>query len=274
MRQIAVVTTFHPAGYDQYARRMIDTYLANWPREYTLHAYAQDCTVEQQAANLVVHDLHSTIPELVAFKTRYQNDPRARGEVAQGPGKGRKIPGLGFRWDAIRFSHKVYAICHAAKTSGADVLFWMDADMVCHSPCSREFIESQIPVDVGVAFLGRKKKFTETGLYALNLQQSPTRELVDLMQASYDNAEQDLFTMREWHDCWVFDRKREIIQQHYPAWQQLSWSEHLVMGEGHPLINTEWGNYLDHLKGDRKQLGRSKHKDLVVQATHDYWNTR
>jgi hypothetical protein len=23
-----------------------------------------------------------------------------------------KQPGIGFRWDAIRFSHKVYAVCH------------------------------------------------------------------------------------------------------------------------------------------------------------------
>ena len=43
------------------------------------------------------------------------------------------------------------------------------------------------------------------------------------------------------------------------------------MGEGHPLINTEWGAYLDHLKGNRKDSGRSKSKDLVVNRTEGYW---
>jgi hypothetical protein len=43
------------------------------------------------------------------------------------------------------------------------------------------------------------------------------------------------------------------------------------MGEGHPLINTEWGAYLDHLKGNRKDTGRSKIKDLVVNRTEGYW---
>ena len=78
----AVVTTFHAMGYQTYASRMIDTFLTNWPREVTLYAYPQDCTVTQLAANLVVRDLHTSIPKLVQFKQQWQSDPRARGEVA------------------------------------------------------------------------------------------------------------------------------------------------------------------------------------------------
>ena len=59
-----------------------------------------------------------------------------------------------------------------------------------------------------------------------------------------------------------------------------SWSQHLVdlrphprnsLGEGHPLINSEWGAYLDHLKGGRKAQGRSKDRDLLVPRTEAYW---
>jgi hypothetical protein len=42
-------------------------------------------------------------------------------------------------------------------------------------------------------------------------------------------------------------------------------------GEGHPLINSEWGAWLDHLKGGRKTLGRSKAEDLRVSRTEPYW---
>jgi hypothetical protein len=45
----------------------------------------------------------------------------------------------------------------------------------------------------------------------------------------------------------------------------------LINGEGHPLINCEWGAYIDHLKGKRKRDGRSKLKDLVVQRKEAYW---
>lgn len=267
-----MVTTFHSDGYAQYARRMLQTFLATWPRDIVLHAYAENCLVTESAPNLQVHDLEGTVPELVVFKQRYGSNPRYRGLVAFGPGKGSKIPGLGFKWDAIRFSHKVFAMCHAARHSGADLLFWMDADMVCHSKITHEFLYRIVPATAGVAFLGRHKKYTETGLYALNLTQAPTRELIDLMQSSYEHAEQDLFLMPEWHDCQVFDEKRVIIQQRHPAWQQMNWSEHLVTGEGHPLVNTEWRDYLDHLKGDRKSLGRSKRKDMAQPSSHSYWN--
>jgi hypothetical protein len=271
-RKISVVTTFHQAGYEKYGRRMIQTFLANWPQHINLHVYAEKTSVTESAANLQVHDLEAECPELVRFKSLYGHDPRYRGETAFGPGNGRKIPGMGFRWDAIRFSHKVYAICHAANRTGSDLVFWMDADMVCHSPVNQTFIDEMVPEWAGVAYLGRRNKFTETGLYALNLRQSPTRELVAQMQACYDHADTDLFTLTEWHDCWVFDTKRAMVQQQHPHWRQLNWSADLVMGEGHPLINTEWGAYLDHLKGERKKAGRSEIKDLVLPRSEHYWS--
>jgi hypothetical protein len=49
------------------------------------------------------------------------------------------------------------------------------------------------------------------------------------------------------------------------------WSAGLFKGEGHPLINSAWGAYLDHLKGDRKTAGRSKLSDLKVKRTEAYW---
>jgi hypothetical protein len=37
------------------------------------------------------------------------------------------------------------------------------------------------------------------------------------------------------------------------------------------LINTQWGAYLDHLKGDRKSQGKSHMKDLKVKRSESYW---
>ena len=42
-------------------------------------------------------------------------------------------------------------------------------------------------------------------------------------------------------------------------------------GGGHPLINTVLGKYIDHMKGDRKNTGKSLQKDLMVNRTESYW---
>jgi hypothetical protein len=38
----AVVTTFHKPGYELYGKRMMQTFIQNWPKEVTLYVYHQD----------------------------------------------------------------------------------------------------------------------------------------------------------------------------------------------------------------------------------------
>lgn len=267
----SVVTTFHASGYERYASKMIDTFIANWPKEVHLYVYAEDCIVTQSAPNVTVYDLHARCPKLVAFKEKYKNDLRATGQVGIGPvDKKGKQRGIGFRWDAVRFSNKVYAMCDTASKS-VDTVIWMDADMVCHSPITLETLDHLIPASAQIAFLGRQNKFTETGLWSINMSNSANMLFIQWMQEAYDDAENGVLAMDEFHDCWVFDRTRERIAAKVPAWQQLNWNAGSIQGEGHPLINTEWGRYLDHLKGNRKDYGKSLAKDLIRPRDEKYW---
>lgn len=263
-----VVTTFHQPGYQTYAARMLQTFIANWPQSVTMLAYAEDCEVTETAPNLIVRDASSTLTDLVTFKERWKNDPRARGEVATGPldAKG-KQPGIGFKWDAIRFANKVYAVCHAAETCGTEWLLWMDADTVCHSPITEDDLNRLCPLEKDLCYLGREGKYSECGLYALNLRHPSTQLFLLRFKAMYDHAERGIFAQSEWHDSYIFDRVKDSI----PQLKLLNWSEGLVRGEGHPLINCEWGSYLDHLKGKRKEYGRSLPGDLKVSRTENYW---
>jgi hypothetical protein len=45
----------------------------------------------------------------------------------------------------------------------------------------------------------------------------------------------------------------------------------LITGEGHPFINTDLGKYLDHLKGKRKEHGKSLALDLKIKREESYW---
>lgn len=262
-----VVTTFNQQGLQSYGKRMVQTFLQNWPKTVDLWVYTEDCTIDQPSQNLQILDLLSSSSKLVAFKQKWQNVPYATGNVSGIPAlASRPDAGKSFKWDAVRFSHKVYAIEHCFLNCDADILLWMDGDMVCHSAITESDVGRMCPPTYDIAFLGRGKKFSECGLYMLNCRSAPTKNFVSDFVGMYDNAQTGIFTLEEWHDSFVFDHVRN---QH--CLNSLDWSQGLFKGEGHPLINSEWGRWLDHLKGARKQLGRSKAKDLRVQRTETYW---
>ena len=275
--KIAVVTTFHEEGLKKYAQKMIDTFCQNWPEEVTLHIYPEKCNpIIRNHAHVTLTDLDS-VSELTAFKEKWKDVPKANGDVSADPIRSkRKDAGKGFKWHAVRFAHKVYAIFHCAKETDADILVWMDADTICHSPITIEDLYRMIPADSEICYLGRKGKYSECGLYAMNLRSPNVQAFLKEFQRVYDQAEQGIFQLAEWHDSFVFD----AVRVKFPQMRQLDWAAHLhnlkphpqsSAGEGHPLINSEWGAWLDHLKGGRKKLGRSKPEDLKVSRTEAYW---
>jgi hypothetical protein len=264
--KISVVTTFHEKGLRQYAQKMIDTFCENWPETVTLHLYPEGCNPKISNHNRVTLTDLDSVAQLTEFKNLWRGVPKANGDVSDDPVRSkRKDSGKGFKWDAVRFAHKVYAIFDCARNTDADVLIWMDADTVCHSPITIDQLENLLTADL--CFLGREGKYTECGLYAMNLRSPEVQKFLAVFQDMYDNAEQGIFMLDEWHDSFVFDAARQIS----PVTNELNWSKGLVKGEGHPLINSDWGAYLDHLKGDRKTQGRSLLTDLKIKRTEAYW---
>lgn len=267
MPKYAVVTTFHAKGYQQYAQKFIKTFLASWPQEVTLYAYTEDCEISESAPNLVVRDLHSSSQPLVNFKNKWRNVPKANGDVSRDPIRSRRRDaGKGFKWDAVRFAHKVYSIFHCAENCDAEILIWMDADMICHSPVTESVLDSLIPNNIDLCYLGREGKFSECGLYSMYLPSIRIKKFLQQFQKYYDEAEQGIFTLDEWHDSFVFDAVRKL----HPL-IEINWSKGLITGEGHPLINSAWGAYLDHLKGKRKEYGKSLKDDLKIKRVEKYW---
>jgi hypothetical protein len=153
---------------------------------------------------------------------------------------------------------------------------WMDADTICHSPITEKQLSGFLPGKQELCYLGRRGKYSECGLYAMKLTSLETQNFLKEFQRVYDEAENGIFTMIEWHDSFVFD----VVRQRFPNLRQNDWAASLndlrpkpgmSAGEGHPLINSDWGAYLDHLKGGRKQLGKSKRDDLKIPRTEPYW---
>lgn len=276
--QYSIVTTFNEAGMKQYGQRMIDTFCKNWPKDIKLYVYAEKCVPTIPDHDQVfLKDLDS-VQELVNFKNQWKGVPKANGDVSNDPVRSkRKDAGKGFKWHAIRFAHKVYAIFDCARIADTDILVWMDGDTVCHSPVTIDEIKTLIPEGIDLGFLGREGKYSECGLYSLDLRSPAIQNFLREFQRMYDDAEHGIFTLAEWHDSFVFDAVRTKFRG---SIKELNWSSQLgdlrarpgnSKGEGHPLINSRWGAYLDHLKGDRKDIGRSKREDLKVVRTEAYW---
>jgi hypothetical protein len=275
--KIAVVTTFHEEGLKKYAQRMINTFCENWPREITLHIYPEMCNPAIRDHDHVTLKRLEEVSGLMVFKNTWRNVAKANGDVSGDPVRSkRKDAGKGFKWHAIRFAHKVYAVFDCARHTDADVLIWMDADTICHSPITMQDLRRMIPEDSELCYLGRKGKYSECGLYAMNRRSPNVQQFLTEFQRYYDEAENGIFQLAEWHDSFVFD----AVRAKFPQMRQLDWAAHLhdlrpapgmTTGEGHPLINSDWGAWLDHLKGGRKKAGISNRDDLRVPRSEAYW---
>jgi glycosyltransferase involved in cell wall biosynthesis len=220
-----------------------------------------------------VLDQKQALPKLISFKERWKDVPKANGvcppEIkARRPKDWHKE----FKWNAVRFANKVYAVFDAAQRCESDWIVWMDADMYIHSPMSKQAIEKVLPNKSWLSYLGRGKKWPECGFYGINLRTVEGQEFLKEFEHVYEHAEYGIFRMEEWHDSYVFEEVRKKIYAKFPNSPIFNISGDIINGEGHPLINSDLGKYMDHLKGDRKQAGKSnKPKDLVVKRPESYW---
>jgi hypothetical protein len=77
-----------------------------------------------------------------------------------------------------------------------------------------------IPYNFDLCYLGRKGKYSECGLYAMNLRSSNIQNFLKEFQRMYDDAENGIFRLAEWHDSFVFD----AVRNKFPQMSQLDWA--------------------------------------------------
>ena len=184
-----------------------------------------------------------------------------------------------FKWDAVRFANKVYAVFHAAETCGSDWLVWMDADTFVHSNWSYKQFAKLLPNDKWLTYVGRGKgsqTWPECGFYGLNVQNKTCKSFLNEFKRMYDEADNGIFKLIEWHDSFVFGHVLEKFKSqdnNYFDYSQNIYNKTAKTGVGgQSLINSVLGNYFDHMKGARKTLGKSKRSDLINVRGEKYWN--
>ena len=279
MSDITVVTTFHKPGLDQYGQRFLNSFAERVDKKIKLLVYAEECNpVNPDKEQITIINARDALPQLNAFKARWKNDPKANGippeEIRlRRPRDHHKK----FKWDAIRFANKTYAVFDACRRS-KDWCVWMDADTFVHSDWSYADFKQQLPDNVWITYVGRGKgsqTWPECGFYGLNLNDSICQDFLKEFERVYEDAENGIFRMEEWHDSFVFGSILNSMKDYYP--EVLDYSAEMYLkeaktgGGGHPLINGVLGTWLDHMKGVRKNEGRSRQKDIMVNRTESYW---
>ena len=273
MRSLAVITTFPPNRWEAYAKRMLESFIANWPNDVKLYVYYEKKLPEIINSKIEYINLEEVNPGLIKFKERHKNDPVANGELQEIPGGVRRRPEAGkkdkgkgsFLWDAVRFAHKTYCVYHAIRNINTDVILWLDADTYTFKPISKEFVLNLIPENKLVNYLGRGDKFPECGWVSYNKQHPQITEFINAWIELYEKD--TLFKHLEWHDSYVF----------WQVLKQIAPNQGADIGRGagarghHIFVNSVLGEYIDHLKGKRKIKGKSSKTDLRVSRNQDYW---
>lgn len=251
------ITTCNASGYEAYGRRMIDTFLEFWPKEIGLVVYAEGWTPQVKNDRLLYIDINS-IDDLVAFKARHTFNEKAHGRF---PGRG-----YDYRMDAVRFAHKVFAVLDATEKSNDSLAMWLDADTVTHQRIPLKFIQELVPKNVYTAYLGRPNHYPECGFVAYRPQQPVHHAFMRSWRLMY--AEDSIFHLDEWHDCWAYDWLRK-------EYEAKGWLRSFDLAGGldthHPFINSPLGQYMDHFKGDRKVFGRTPPGEMIVGHKAPHW---
>lgn len=226
-----VVTTYAPQHWEEHAKRCVESFEKYWG-DIRLRKYTDE-------------DLEAASDWLPEFKQRHRHRPTNN-----------------YRFDAVRFAHKVAAIEQAFRVGSANVLVWLDADCVTHAPVKQEWLAGLLG-DADFGYLRRARKYPECGFMLIRRNEAG----VGLVRALVEMYRSDrLFDLDEWHDSWAIEHARREL-----GIRCVSLSGD-AEDTGHPLVNGPLGACLDHLKGKRKAEGRSRRSDLKQQRGEAYWN--
>jgi len=254
-----VITSFHAEGYKKYGKNFIDSWLEYWSPAIRLVVYYEG---EESDFDMVPGVSWHPIEE-VEFLTDYLKSlqfPIMHGLVGDH---------YDINFDA-RMGRKSFMQAHAVRKYGGKV-FWIDADCVTVKHVPERFLDECLPDEAMCCFLGRDGwYFTESGFIGFNGNHPVMSKFLKnyihtfiagtiFAQAPRYN-EKGQYCGGGWHDCIAFDCIRYLMGN---GEEFVNLAKDVPHGTMHPLQNCAPGEYLMHLKGNRKDSGKLKAGDVI-----------
>jgi len=197
---IAVITTFPNSSWEIYAKKMLVSFIANWPPEIPLMIELDDFLLETDVQKLIKPQDAVAVgwtKEHAEFVERNKNrdDPE------------------NYRKQAVRFCHKIFAIhrtliaAQQQKAHGEGYpryLIWLDADVITNRAVTLDEIKLALPKEGdAVSYLGRKDwDHSECGWLAFDIENGGDKLIENIFHAYCADT---IFAMSQWHDSFVWD---------------------------------------------------------------------
>jgi hypothetical protein len=252
---IVVVTSCSLEGWEKYGKKFLTSFDQFWPH-VQLHIVSEDRlplpdSILSKRPEIRLWDLDKS-GAAVVFANKYKEDPVANGFKAgsQIASWRSKKTGYDYRRDAFRFSKKVFALNLVLPSiADTDRLIWLDADTVTLKDIPLGIFDDLPPSQYAIAYLDRHPYHSECGFVGYNLRHPATRPFLKEFSCLYSSD--SVFLLDEWHDSYVFDWLRKRLR--VPSFPIPYDRRHIT----HPFVYSKLGEYMDHLKGMRKQRGVS-----------------
>jgi hypothetical protein len=187
------ITTFSIDGYELYGRRMINTWLKNWPDNFKLVVYTEGYCLEEKNSRLIELDINDACPQLQIFKTQSQlliTDKQNKKQV-------NRIA------KTIKWCHKVFAMNHALNNFADSYIIFLDGDTYTKKPIDSNFAEKLVDdhlFSVHFEKLANGLHF-ETGLISFNMNHPQMPLLKKEIVSDYVNL--DIYNhAKTWDGYW------------------------------------------------------------------------
>jgi hypothetical protein len=256
--KIHLVTTTNAKGWAETGKRMAESVIRHWPAEaLPLIFYAEDFAPDPMPGL----EVRAMPAWLASFKELHSRDPKRCGL------NGKRYD---YRFDAVKFSHKVAALTDCGADLDDGILIWIDADTFTHSDVTTEWLRGLFPLPAYIAWLDRLNSHPECGLVMFRCAHPYHRGFMEAFRNLYTSG--TLFKLRETHDSFALQHlvHAKVVNRKIPPAASLSGDTRWH----HPFVNGPLGACMDHMKGPgRKAAGRSLVRDSRNQRPEPYWKT-
>lgn len=252
MNKIALCTTF--PNWAEYPKESIASWLKYLPQDLPILIGLDPCPKLPQTEDWII----PLCEERTKAQTLYISRNFADEQIEFLKRNKEKKDNKDYRLDYVRFSFKVFTLYQAMlfameNEHESDYLIWLDADVILKKELDYSKIDEWLPKDAVASYLGRKDwDHSECGFMVFNLKKGG-KEFIERLHKMY--LIDEVLTLPQWHDSFVFDRIREEFNKANDKDVFLNLTPEVA---GRDVFdNCVLSEFMEHKKGPRKFKGNN-----------------
>lgn len=230
------ITTFSPAGYELYGKKMLESIEKYWPGKIIVYTEKELGISNDKILEQNFFDIEPT----KAFYTYLENFQKAHGKTEFG---------YNYNFDLWKFSRKMFAQWDALRNYEGKA-FWLDADIIIKKPIPKQFLK-KIFKKKGIVTFFRPGWHSETGFVGFDTKDPKFSDFMNLYVGYLKSGE--VFNLKQWHDCAMLDEavkySKISTSDLTVKWEQKKtyhWKDLEVFNK------SVLDEYITHNKGNRK----------------------